>query len=78
MRWTTEQLATFKRDGVLFVEGLFSPSEVARLNDELPRVLARKGPENLTERSSNSIRSAIAPHHSSELFRPPSRHPRSC
>ena len=76
MRWTTEQLATFKRDGVLFVEGLFSPPEVARLNDELPRVLARKGPENLTERSSNSIRSAIAPHHSSELFRRLSRHPR--
>ena len=76
MRWTTEQLATFKRDGVLFVEGLFSPPEVARLNDELPRVLARKGPENLTERNSNSIRSAIAPHHSSELFRRLSRHPR--
>ena len=42
MRWTTEQLATFKRDGVLFVEGLFSPPEAARLNAELPRVLARK------------------------------------
>ncbi len=30
MRWTTEQLATFERDGVLFVEGLFNPQEVAR------------------------------------------------
>ncbi len=76
MRWKTEQLATFERDGLLSVEGLLSPPEVARLNNEIPRILARKGPENLTDRGSNLIRSAIAPHHSSELFRPPSRHPR--
>ena len=76
MRWKTEQLATFERDGVLSVEGLLNPPEVARLNNALPRILARKGSENLTDRSSNLIRSAIAPHHSSELFRPRSRHPR--
>ena len=49
---------------------------MARLNDEIPRVLARKDPENLTEWSRNSIRPAIASHNSSELFLSLSRHPR--
>ena len=43
MRWTTVQLAIFKRDGVMFVECLFIPPEVSRLNDEPPRVSACGG-----------------------------------
>tara|TARA_B100000676_G_C18078045_1_gene849081 strand:+ start:1240 stop:2052 length:813 start_codon:yes stop_codon:yes gene_type:complete len=76
MQWTKEQRATFDQEGVLFVERLFSPQEVACLNAELPFVLSRSGPENLMEQSSHSIRSAIAPHHCSELFYKLSRHPR--
>ena len=41
-----------------------------------PEDLERDGPVNLKEGNSNSIRSAIAPHHSSELFRRLSQHPR--
>ena len=74
MQWTTEQLAEFERNCVLFVERLFSSDEVEPLNAELPDILERPGPKNLTEQKNTSIRSAIAPHHSSDLFRRMSRH----
>jgi len=76
MQWTTEQLAEFERNGVLFVERLFSSEEVESLNAELSDILERPGPKNLTEQKNTSIRSAIAPHHSSDLFRRLSRHSR--
>ena len=76
MKWTTEQLNEFERNGVLFVERLFDAAEVELLNADLPKILERDGPVNLKEGNSNSIRSAIAPHHSSELFRRLSQHPR--
>lgn len=76
MQWTQSQLEQFDRDGVLFIENLFAADEVALLNAELPEILQREGPENLKEQQSDSIRSAIAPHHSSDLFARLSRHPR--
>ena len=76
MKWTAEQLNEFERNGVLFVERLFDAAEVELLNADLPKILERDGPVNLKEGNSNSIRSAIAPHHSSELFRRLSQHPR--
>ncbi len=76
LRWSDAQLEEFDRNGVLFVENLFTAEEVALLNAELPNVLARQGPVNLKERQSESIRSAIAPHQSSDLYRRLSRHPR--
>ena len=76
MKWTAEQLNEFERNGVLFVERLFDAAEVEHLNADLPKILERDGPVNLKEGNSNSIRSAIAPHHSSELFRRLSQHPR--
>ena len=76
MRWTTEQFAEFELNGILFVERLFSSEEVELLNAELPDILERPGPKNLTEQKSTSIRSAIAPRHLSDLFRRLSRHPR--
>ena len=76
MQWTTEELAEFERNGILFIERLFSTKELASLYAELPDILERPGPKNLTEQKSTSIRSAIAPHHSSDLFRRLSHHPR--
>jgi len=76
MKSTAEQLNEFERNGVLFVERLFDAAEVELLNADLPKILERDGPINLKEGNSNSIRSAIAPHHSSELFRRLSQHPR--
>ena len=76
MKWTAEQLNEFERNGVLFVERLFDAAEVELLNADLPKILERDGPVNLKEGNSNSIRSAIAPHHSSEQFRRLSQHPR--
>tara|TARA_E500000331_G_scaffold239343_1_gene229680 strand:- start:3534 stop:3749 length:216 start_codon:yes stop_codon:yes gene_type:complete len=49
MRWTTEQFAEFERNGVLFVERLFSSEEVESLNAELPDIHELPGPKNLTE-----------------------------
>jgi hypothetical protein len=49
MRWTAEQLAEFKRNGVLFAKRLFPTEEVALLSAELPDILERSGPKNLKE-----------------------------
>ena len=76
MKWTAKQLNECERNGVLFVERLFDAAEVELLNADLPKALERDGRVNLKEGNSSSIRSAIAPHHSSELFRRLSQHPR--
>lgn len=76
MELTPQQIQEFERNGVLFVERLFNDAEVAILKSELPSVLKRKGPVNLKESKSDSIRSAIAPHHFSDLYRRLSLHPR--
>ena len=49
MWWTTEQFAEFERNGVLFVERLFSSEEVESLNAELPDIHELPGPKNLTK-----------------------------
>ena len=63
MKWKTEQLNECVRDGILFIERLFDAAEVELLNADLPKILERDGAVNLKEGNSNSIRSAIAPHH---------------
>ena len=62
MKWTDAEVAEFRERGYLFVPSLFSLEEVGVLNAELPGILARSGPENLRERGSDAVRSAIAPH----------------
>ena len=76
MKLTSEQVAGFHRDGVLFIPELFSTDEVNALHARLPDLLAHDGPEILRERGSQAVRSIIAPHLRDDLFRKLSRHPR--
>ena len=76
VRWTAEQLERFERDGYLVVPDLFSPEEIAWLLEEIPRLCVEERPEILRERGSDAVRSVIAPHHRSDVFRAMSQHPR--
>ncbi|MDQ2070564.1 ectoine hydroxylase [Natronospira bacteriovora] len=68
------QLTQYEQDGFLFMPGLFSPSEISMLRNELNRLDARpdnrERPEVITEADSQSIRSVFAIHrHQSPLGR---------
>lgn len=76
MRFSDAQLREFDEQGVLLVPELFSADEIARLNAELPSLMAVEGPKVLGEQNSEAVRSVIAPHHNSALFSALSRHPR--
>ncbi|TMH55735.1 MAG: proline hydroxylase, partial [Betaproteobacteria bacterium] len=38
MRLSTQQVERFDRDGYLFFPSLFTPDEIRRLTDEVPRL----------------------------------------
>ena len=76
MKLNTDQIEEFNNTGLLFVESLFTPTEVEELNNRLPNILDERGEQVLRERGSDSVRSAIAPHLKDELFRRLSLHPR--
>jgi ectoine hydroxylase len=76
MKLTPDQLARFERDGYLFFPALFSPEEVKRLSDEVPRLYAMERPENVREKGSRSVRTNFAAHLYSKPFAALARHPR--
>ena len=76
MELSIEQINEFNENGFLFVENLFSKDEISELKNRLPDIMNERSEKVLRERSSDSVRSAIAPHLSDELFRRLSLHPR--
>ena len=76
MELSIEQINEFNENGLLFVENLFSKDEISELKNRLPDIMNERSEKVLRERSSDSVRSAIAPHLSDELFRRLSLHPR--
>ena len=76
MELSIEQINEFNENGFLFVENLFSKDEISELKNRLPDIMNERREKVLRERSSDSVRSAIAPHLSDELFRRLSLHPR--
>ena len=76
MELSIEQIDEFNENGLLLVENLFSRDEISKLNNRLPDIMNERSEKVLRERSSDSVRSAIAPHLSDELFRRLSLHPR--
>jgi ectoine hydroxylase len=76
MKLTSDDIARFDRDGYLFFPGLFSPAEIAVLDDEVPRLYAQHRPENVRERGSESVRTNFAAHMYSYPFAKLARHPR--
>ena len=76
MKLTHEQLELFERDGYLFFPGLFTPSEVHALLDEVPALYAQHRPENVREKGSDAVRTNFAAHLYSKPFAKLARHPR--
>jgi len=76
VKLTHEQLELFERDGYLFFPGLFTPSEVHALLDEVPALYAQHRPENVREKGSDAVRTNFAAHLYSKPFAKLARHPR--
>src|SRR3954470_14610869 len=56
---TPEQLDTFHREGVIALPGWFSTEEIAAIDERLPELFAERCPENIRERSSDVVRTAM-------------------
>lgn len=64
-----EQLAAFRRDGVLALPGRFGADEVAALNAAVDELLLDDVAANIRERDSGVVRTAMALHQRHPLFR---------
>ncbi len=76
MRLSTQQVERFDRDGYLFFPSLFTPDEIRRLTDEVPRLFAQHRPENVREKGRDAVRTNFAAHLYSLPFARLARHPR--
>ena len=65
----SEQLQAFERDGVIVLPGRFSADEVESINAALVELIAENVPENIREKSSGVVRTAMGLHLRHELFR---------
>ncbi len=73
---TPDQLESFERDGFVALPDRFGTEEVAALNEVLPALMAEHRPENIRERSSGVVRTAMALHLRHERFAALVRDPR--
>jgi ectoine hydroxylase len=73
---TADQLATFRRDGIIALPGRFSLDEVAAITDRLPALFAERCPQNFREKATDVVRSAMGLHERDELFARLVRDPR--
>ena len=76
MTLTQQQLEQFDRDGYLFFPSHFTPEEIKKLTDEVPRLYAQDRPENIREKGKTSVRTNFAAHMYSAPFARLARHPR--
>ena len=63
-----EQLEAFERDGVIVLPGRFGAEEVDSINTTLADLMAQNVPENIREKSSGVVRTAMGLHLRHELF----------
>lgn len=77
---TEEQAAFYEQNGYLFLEGYFSPEEVAGWKTELARLQeeyrSREAEHVIREPGSDEVRSIFAVHDHNPVFRELSSHPR--
>src|SRR5437016_10414087 len=76
MKLSSDQIATFERDGYLFFPSLFSREEIKTLTDEVPALYAQRRPENVREKTGDVVRTNFAAHLYSYPFAKLARHPR--
>jgi ectoine hydroxylase len=65
---TDEQLATFERDGVLVLPDRFSRADVDTMNEALAELMDEDVPQNIREKSSGAVRTAMGLHLRHEVF----------
>jgi L-proline 4-hydroxylase len=66
---TDEQLEAFGRDGVIVLPDRFARDEVDAINGALADLMVEETPENIREKSSGAVRTAMGLHLRHELFR---------
>lgn len=71
-----DQLAAYRRDGFLFLEQVFSASEVATMLRALGPLMAERSERTVYEVNSETIRSVYGVHQHSAVFAALARHPR--
>jgi ectoine hydroxylase-related dioxygenase (phytanoyl-CoA dioxygenase family) len=76
MKLSGEQLKTYEENGLLFLPGRFSQSEVDVMKAELPQVFSRDSPRRVVEQNGVVVRSVYGSHAESDVFRRLVRHPR--
>ena len=76
MKLSAAEVARFDREGYLFFPGLFSPTEIKVLTDEVPALYAQQRPENVREKGSDAVRTNFAAHLYSAPYARLARHPR--
>ena len=76
MNLDQSQLADLDRDGFLVLPGLFSETEVERIQQSLEPLLGESHEANIVEKESGEVRTAMGLHLRDELFARLVRHPR--
>ncbi len=76
MKLSASQLDRFREDGFLILPDLFSPAEVEALHRPLERLFAEERPENIREKTTGQVRTAMGLHLRDETYGKVARHPR--
>ena len=76
MALNRKQTEEFETEGFIFLPRLFSPSEIAVLNAEIPDIFAQEREEVWREKDGKAVRTAFAAQTYNEAFGRLGRHPR--
>ena len=77
MKLSPENINQFNDEGYLFFPELFSKKEIAKLQNEVPKILTRTGPEIIREKKDNKVaRLAFGVHSYSDPYNRMMLHPR--
>ncbi len=76
MALNRKQIEAFETEGFIFLPRLFSPTEIAVLNAEIPEIFAQEREEVWREKDGKAVRTAFAAHTYNEAFGRLGRHPR--
>ena len=76
MKLSPERLADFEENGFLILPELFDAEEVALLRAQLPTILSEDCAENIREKHSGEVRTAMGLHLRNAVFADLVRHPR--
>src|SRR4051812_35141177 len=68
VKLTPEQLDTFSRDGIIALPGWFDAEEIRAIEERLPALFGERCPQNIREKSSDVVRTAMGLHLRDELF----------